>query len=78
MYDSIMLTVVAGLLLWIALGLQIIASSIRLLGMLFKPYPNTTYKIRNLERNTVPWIAKVMVLKVASYAAIRYISKKMK
>lgn len=76
MYDSIMLTVIAGLLLWIALGLQVIAASIRLLSVLFRrPSPRA---IRALERETMPWIARVIVLKVVSYAALKYFTKKLR
>lgn len=75
MYDSIMLTVIALLLLWIALGLQVIAASIRLVGTLFRPSPRS---IRAIERTTIPWIAKVVVVKVVTYSAVKYFTKKMR
>lgn len=76
MYDSIVLTLILLTLLWIAIGLQIVASSIRSLGRLFR-YPTLT-KLRNLERNNMPWILKMVVVKVVSHVAIRYIGKKLR
>lgn len=76
MYADIMLTLIFLTLLWIAVGLQIVASSIQTLGSLFR-YP-TAAKIRQLERNTMPWVIKVVAVKVLSHFAIRYISKKLR
>lgn len=75
MYSDVLLTLIFLTLLWIAVGLQVIASSIRLLGKLFRPTP---YKIRQLERNNMPWIIKMVAVKVLSHIAIRYVGKKLR
>lgn len=75
MYNQILLTLILLTLLWIALALQIIAGSIRLLGRLFRPTPR---KLRALERNSMPWIAKMIVVKVVGHYTIRYVGKKLR
>lgn len=75
MFIEIMLVLIFLVLLWIAVGLQVIASSIRLLGKLFRPNPR---KLRQLERNDMPFFLKVVGVKVLSYFIIRQISKKLR
>ncbi len=75
MFNSIMLILIFFTLLWIAIGLQVIASSIRILGTIFRP---TQRKLRALERNNMPFVIKLVVVKVASHFAIRYITKKLR
>lgn len=70
MYTDIVLTLILLVLLWIAVGLQLIASSIVALGKLVR-LPSAR-KIRQLERNNVPFIAKMVVVKAVTQLAIRY------
>ena len=75
MYTDVMLTLIFLFLLWIAVGLQVIASSIVSLGKLFQ-FP-TARKVRQLERNNTPLIVKMAMVKVVSHLAIRYIWKRL-
>lgn len=76
MYSDVILTLILLTLLWIAIGLQVVASSIRTLGKLFtRP---TRKMVAQLERNNMPWIMKMVVVKVVSHVAIRYITKKLR
>lgn len=76
MYTDIMLTLIFLVLLWIAFGLQVIASSIVSLGKLLR-FP-TARKLYNLERNTMPFIIKMVAVKVISHFAIRYVVKRIR
>lgn len=74
MYTQIVLTMILLTLLWIALGLQVIASSIRLLGRMIP----TRRKMRELERNNMPFLAKMVLVKIVGHYAIRYVGKKLR
>lgn len=74
MYTDIVLTLILLVLLWIAVGLQVIASSIVSLGRLVR-LPSAR-KVRQLERNNVPFIAKMVVVKAVTQLVIRYFWKR--
>lgn len=75
MYTEIILTLILLVLLWIAVGLQVIASSIVVLGKLLR-FP-TARKIRQLERNNPPMIVKMVVVKTVAQLAIRYLWRRL-
>ena len=75
MYTDVVLTLIFLVLLWIAVGLQVIASSIVSLGKLFR-FPSAR-KVRQLERNNPPFVAKMAVAKVVANLAIRYLWKRL-
>jgi len=75
MYTDIVLTLILLVLLWIAVGLQIISSSIVSLGKLFR-FP-TARKVRQLERHNPPAIIKMFVVKSVAQLAIRYLWRRL-
>lgn len=75
MYTDIILTLILLVLLWIAVGLQIIASSIVSLGKMIK-FP-TARKLRQLERNNPPTIVKMLLVKSVAQLAIRYLWRRL-
>lgn len=73
MFSDVMLLLIFLVLLWIAVGLQVIASSIRILGRLIRP---STRKLRHLERTTMPFLFKIAAVKIFTIVVVRYISRK--
>lgn len=74
-YNSLMLTLIFASLLMIALPLLVISSTIRLFaGLLRSPQRH----LKALEKDKMPWIIKMVAVKIVGHMAIRYVGKKMR